>query len=111
MGPWIHRKLAVDLGARPLLEKSRVLEKSLAGEQQDLAYKSFPPTGLSSVRGHEKKPYGESANITEISMAVRVERAELIFKTRNPTNCQNFCHGPLSSIKWDANFRMLAKRF
>lgn len=98
----------MDLGARSLLEKSRVLERFLAEEQQDLAYKSFPPAGLRSVRGREKKTYGESATNTEISMAVRVERAEVILKTRNLTNCQNFCHGPLSSTKWDAKFRMLA---
>lgn len=107
-GLWIHRKLAEDLGARSLLEKSRVVERFLAEEQQDLAYKSFPTTGLRSVRGQEKETYGESATITEISMAVRVERAELIFKKRNPTSCQSSCHGPLSSIKWDAKFRMLA---
>lgn len=107
-GLWIHRKLAEDLGARFLLEKSRVVERFLAEEQQDLAYKSFPTTGLRSVRGQEKETYGESATITEISMAVRVERAELIFKKRNPTSCQSSCHGPLSSIKWDAKSRMLA---
>lgn len=63
---------------------------------------------MRSVREQEKETYGESATITEISMAIRVERAELILKTRNLTNCQNFCHGPLSSIKWDAKFRMFA---
>lgn len=84
------------------------MERFLAEEQQDLAYKSFPTTGLRSVRGQEKETYGESATITEVSMAVRVERAELIVKKRNPASCQSFCHGPLSSIRWDAKFRMLA---
>lgn len=81
------------------MKKSSDVERFLAEEQQDLAYKSFPPTGLRSVRGQEKETYGEAATITEISMAVRVERAELIFKKRNPTSCQSFCCGPLSSIK------------
>lgn len=106
-GLWIHRKLAEDLGARSLLEKSRVVERFLAEEQQDLAYKSFPSTGLRSVRGQEKETYGESATITEVSMAVRVERAELIVK-KPSYSCQSSCHGPLSSIRWDAKFRMLA---
>lgn len=110
-GLWIHRKLAEDLGARSLLEKSRVVERFLAEEQQDLAYKSFPTTGLRSVRGQEKETYGESATITEISMAVRVERAKLIFKKRNPTSCQSSCHGPFKLHKMGCKIQNACKHF